>query len=176
MHFRPDRIKPDRIKKLAVSMLMVAGPVLIGPQQTQAAEGTISLAAGSFDLLGQHTDTMVQLEYAFAHEFWYGLQPLVGGWITFAEDNFLYAGLQRRFALTSHWWLTPSFAVGGYNDRNGKILGKDLEFQSRLELGYQFDERHGLSLQFGHISNGGLGHLNPGAEMLVLNYSYELED
>ncbi len=159
---------------LAVSALVSGGPLLLGLQPAYAAEATLSVAAGSFDLLGDHTEGMVQLEYAFAHEYWYGVQPLVGGWITYEEDNYLYGGLQRRFALTQSWWLTPSFAVGGYNVRNGKSLGKDLEFQSRLELGYQIRDRHGLSLQYGHISNGGLGHLNPGAEMLLLSYSYKL--
>src|SRR5690606_21920322 len=102
----------------------------------------------------------------------FDLKPLVGGWGNGKEDYFVFGGLRKDFPLGAHWWVAPSFAIGAYHDIEGKDLGKELQFYSRISLGYDFDERRALGLELGHISNGGLGHINPGAETLTLNFEF----
>lgn len=70
--------------------------------------------------------------------------------------------------------LTPSFAVGAYEDGDGKDLGGTLEFRSAVELSYRLDDRARLGLAFDHISNASIYDDNPGTESLVLMYAIPL--
>ncbi len=66
---------------------------------------------------------------------------------------------------------SPSFAVGGSHEGDGKELGGTLEFRSAIELAYRFDDRSRLGIQVGHLSNAGIYAENPGTEFAILNYS-----
>lgn len=58
------------------------------------------------------------------------------------------------------------------HDCNEKELGSDLLFREALEVGYQFNQSHSLSILFFHISNAGLCSENDGMNHLGLRYGY----
>ncbi len=55
---------------------------------------------------------------------------------------------------------------------NKKELGSDLLFREALEVGYQINRHHSLSILFFHISNAGLCSENDGMNHLGLRYGY----
>ena len=81
-------------------------------------------------------------------------------------------GSSRR---TGRIVLTPSLAVGLYDNGHDRDLGTPFpEFRSAVELAYRFDDRSRVGVMFNHISNAGLGKVNPGTEQLMLSFSYPL--
>tara|TARA_B100000575_G_C23099458_1_gene634266 strand:+ start:115 stop:648 length:534 start_codon:yes stop_codon:yes gene_type:complete len=89
---------------------------------------------------------------------------LLGG--IYLEDNLgqLFRGKKNRYIFT------PSFALGYYDDGDGKNLGNDLQFRTTLEVSYELENLNRIGLSFGHISNANLGNKNPGAEIISLSY------
>ena len=70
----------------------------------------------------------------------------------------------------SKWVFTPSFAIGYYDDGDGKKLGNDVEFRTTFELSYQLKNLDRIGISFGHISNANIGNKNPGVEIISLSY------
>ena len=66
--------------------------------------------------------------------------------------------------------LTPSLGFGLFADPGGKDMGHPIEFRSGLELVWRFSGGSRLGIAVSHISNGELGRLNPGAEIVTLYY------
>ena len=48
--------------------------------------------------------------------------------------------------------------------RNGNAFGSRGLFRESIEIGWRFDDHHGLSLMLDYISNTGLANPNPGME------------
>jgi len=59
---------------------------------------------------------------------------------------------------------------GGNRER--KALGSRVLLHFPIEAGYRFDEHHGLSVYFDHVSNGYLADDNEGMDTLGLRYGY----
>ncbi|MFN2339289.1 MAG: acyloxyacyl hydrolase [Gammaproteobacteria bacterium] len=102
------------------------------------------------------------------------LVPSVGFAVSDSGANFIYADLKKDFFLTPHWYLTPSFGVGHFNETDQFRLGQALEFRSGLEGGYRFNNDYRLGLAIFHLSNGGLADENPGTEALVRSFTMPL--
>ena len=53
-------------------------------------------------------------------------------------------------------------------------FGKDLEFMTRLSLGWYLDSDRNWSIEAGvlHVSNGGLGEINPGADFVGVDLQF----
>jgi hypothetical protein len=99
------------------------------------------------------------------------VKPLVG--IAASTDGavFGYAGFNIDLYFGRRWVLSPGFAVGAFEEGDGKDLGNTVEFRSGAELAYRFNNRARLGISLHHISNASLGDRNPGTEILLLNYS-----
>ena len=97
-------------------------------------------------------------------------QPFVGVMASGDAAIYGYGGIAFDWMLSS-LILTPSFAVGGYLDGDGKDLGHTIEFRSALEIAYQFPDRHRLGLMLYHLSNASLADNNTGTEVISLSYS-----
>ena len=104
------------------------------------------------------------------------LIPVTGAMATSRGILYAYGGFRMEIPLGKRWVGSGGWATGLYypGDGDGKDLGGALEFRSHLELAYRLpgDSRLGLCLY--HLSNGGIHHLNPGSESLVLTYSTRL--
>jgi lipid A 3-O-deacylase len=66
--------------------------------------------------------------------------------------------------------LVLGFAPGFYDRGEGCELGSMLEFKSFASVSYRLKGMGKLSLQFSHLSNGGISTCNPGAESLGIQY------
>ena len=66
--------------------------------------------------------------------------------------------------------LSPSLAVGGYEDGDQIRLGHTLEFRSGGDISFRFRNNVRVGVGIFHISNAGLGYRNPGSEQIIFKY------
>ena len=113
---------------------------------------------------------MASVDYRLSEWRW-GLRPWIG--IAQAENRTTFAsvGLVYSYETKNRVRFIAGFAPTFYERGNGRILGSKLECYSFGEVGYAFKNDHVLSLRVGHLSNGGLGDINPGVETLLVTYS-----
>jgi hypothetical protein len=99
------------------------------------------------------------------HGRWQGF--LIGTWATDAS-RFTGAGLLLHAEPAPGWDLTIGFAPGFYEREHGPHLGSSLQFFSSIEISHALEGGRRLGLSIGHISNGDIGDINPGAETIRL--------
>ncbi len=87
---------------------------------------------------------------------------------------FGYGGFLTDFYFGRRIVVTPSVAVGLYEDGDGRDLGYIIEFRSGPEIGWRFDNRSRLSTMAYHISNADISDNNPGTEVFSIGYSFPL--
>lgn len=139
------------------------------------AEPQLALYGGGFDFAQQDDDaSLIGAEYRF-DDFYHGLRPVAGAFVTSDSGVYGYGGLQWDIYFTDHFVVAPQLAAGAYSDGAGKDLHHWLQFRSQLELGYEFKDNTRLSLGIAHLSNASLGDDNPGTEMLTVSYSFPTE-
>lgn len=106
-------------------------------------------------------------------------RPHLGTSINTAGDTSqLYGGLSYE------WYLAGNFFAGLHGggavhngettnvSPNKKNLGCTTLFRGAVEVGYRFDDHHGVSLMLDHISNAYLCDTNEGLETVGLRYGY----
>jgi len=105
------------------------------------------------------------------------LKPFAGVEVTTDSAFYILGGIylddnigELIYGQESKWVFTPSFAVGYYDDGDGKKLGNDIEFRTTFELSYQLKNLDRIGISFGHISNANIGNKNPGVEIISLSY------
>ncbi len=138
-------------------------------------EDYISTSIGQFDI----NDTKDSVEYRI--EYLKGsisklspgnlsLKPFYGVMINGDDGKYFYSGLRKDIVLSNKTYLTPSFAVGYYDQGKSKDLGYDLEFRSQLEFSYKLESTNRIAISVNHISNASLGEKNPGVESMVISF------
>jgi lipid A 3-O-deacylase len=143
--------------------------------QANEDEDYISTSIGQFDI----NDTKDSVEYRI--EFLKGsisklspgnlsLKPFYGAMINRDDGKYFYSGLRKDIALSDKTYLTPSFAIGYYDQGKSKDLGYDLEFRSQLEISYKLESMNRIAISINHISNASLGEQNPGVESMVISF------
>ena len=102
------------------------------------------------------------------------IRPLVGFLGTDESAYYGYFGLSvdLYFSRCKCFVLTPSLAVGAYEDGDQIRMGHTLEFRSGGDFMYKFRNNVRVGVGVFHISNAGLGYRNPGSEQLILNIKY----
>jgi lipid A 3-O-deacylase len=92
--------------------------------------------------------------------------------MTTRKEGMIYAGLCLDFFLSKSVVVTPSFSLGCYFDPSGDPqLGSPLEFRSNIEMAALSPRGDRIGVQYFHISNGGIGNSNPGADSVALFYA-----
>lgn len=111
--------------------------------------------------------TTVRLEYRHADVLPWRVQPFAG--VDAGEDRsvYVFAGVLRSVALGSRLQFTPSVGAGHFTEGEF-VLGYPLEFRSGLELSVRLADPLSIGVAVHHVSNGGLGRLNPGSEQVVV--------
>jgi len=150
------------------ALLLSAGSA--AAQEAYREPDFITIGAGAFDFDDDMTAAELDVQIRLNNRLWL-LRPQLGVFVTDDAGYYAYAGIFTDIYFGRRWVLSPSIAVGGNSEGNGKDLGGPVEFRSAVELAYRFDDRSRLGLQFGHLSNAGLYDDNPGANFLILNYS-----
>ena len=98
------------------------------------------------------------------------LKPFYGAMINGDDGKYFYSGIRKDIVLSNKTYLTPSFAVGYYDQGKSKDLGYDLEFRSQLEISYKLESMNRIAISINHISNASLGEQNPGVESMVISF------
>ncbi len=159
-------------------VLLLASFWLLGPREGGAQvlevvdrEPTfIALGLGAFDALDDDTAGQFNFEYRSNRRLWI-FKPHGGLMVSTDGAIYGYAGLRIDLFFGRRWVLSPSTAIGLYEEGSGKDLGSILEFRSGLELGYRFNDRSRLSAGLFHLSNASVGNRNPGEKSIVLFYA-----
>lgn len=109
-------------------------------------------------LLSEMSDFFKPLDSGFQ------LHPFMGIETTTRIDFYGFGGFILDYLLGDHFVISPNFALGYYNQGQGKKLGCPLEFRSTMEAGIRLDGDWRITAYVGHISNAGFGRKNPGVE------------
>jgi hypothetical protein len=153
---------------IVLFLVFVMGPA---PARADDDPSFMTFQLGAFDLLqGRNQAGAFALEYRDNSQWWL-FKPFMGAMGTSDGGANLYAGVLVDLYLWRRVVFTLSFAPGFYERGSGVDLGLPLEFRSAGELAYRFDDRSRLGVMVNHLSNAGLGHRNPGTEVIMLSYS-----
>lgn len=143
-------------------------PAAAGATEEWARSAAV-LSIGAFDAehAGQRA-TEAGVRYRLHRKGW-ALQPLVGVMGTSAGAVNAYGGLSVELPAGRHLGFRSSFAPGYYTPgHSGKDLGSALEFRSGVELAVRLNGGWRVGIEYYHLSNAGLGRINPGQESLVM--------
>lgn len=137
---------------------------------------TVILGAGYTSFVDpQASDSPIySLEYQFAPFKSIGNWEFGAGGTLSADtngDTHIGIGLLTRYDLQNQWFIEASVMPGAYfNDLQGNWLGGRFQIRSLVALGYELDDRNGLSFAFMHLSNAGTTEFNPGMNSLLLRW------
>jgi hypothetical protein len=152
---------------LLLILLLFLSPPAHGKGTTRLGVG-----AGAYNIFDRYTEIYSLIDIR---------PPLraygIGTWITLAGNRgafYLSGGILKDFSLSRSLILTPSFGIGFYEQESGMALGHSLEFRSAIKLSHEFPNASRIGVRFGHISNAGIGNINPGSEFISLIYSIPL--
>ena len=137
----------------------------------RAEDGGLRVSAGVIDFGKGQAAAEVGIEHRFRTDWCLGFGPHVGAAVTTDGSFFVYAGADRQFELGRSWFIDSSFALGLYEEANGKNIGGPLEFRSGIAVGRRL--RNGSRVEFGffHLSNSAYYRRNPGVNSLFLRWS-----
>ena len=153
------------------ALFFVAFFIFLSPVNAEDSPDRLAVSLGYYDVDGDEEAIDARLELRFAKKVFHFLQPWIGIEVTSDKAAYGMFGFLYDWQPHDHVYVTPSIGVGPYHDGDGKDLGYGLQFRTQLEVGYQFENTHRTGVGFSHISNAGLGHRNPGTEILSIYYS-----
>jgi len=95
------------------------------------------------------------------------------------DTNQVYLGLTWEWGFLNNAFF--NFSLGGaYHDgykrtdlTDKKSLGCKILFRESLDIGYRFDDKHGIMFHLDHISNAKLCSTNEGLESIGIRYGYK---
>ncbi|MEE9139295.1 MAG: acyloxyacyl hydrolase [Alphaproteobacteria bacterium] len=157
----------------SVAVALVGLLLALGTAREASADDPsfLTMGAGIFDVFDDDTAGYFRLEYRSDARLLSFIKPLVGISISTDGAVYGYGGFNIDLYFGRRWVFSPGFAVGAFEEGDGKDLGNTVEFRSGAEIAYRFANRARLGLAFHHISNASLSDRNPGANVLVLTYS-----
>jgi hypothetical protein len=174
----PQQIPISPVKSLSfflILALIVAAP----PVRAQNAPDYLSFGAGGYDF-DKDQGRRQSVDYRGEYQWSLSLLPAIGDYFVDLqlhptvgiEGNSKGAfmgegGLNLDTLLLHHIILTWGESVGAFDAGNdARQLGSVLEFRSQFEIGWQFDNKMRVTGTISHISNAGIAHQDPGAEIL----------
>ena len=165
------RADPE-VQGLAAATAIALLAELWGDAPKRAEPNWVVIEGGAFDpIKNERASAELGLEYRL-HEFiLWKIKPFVGAGGTTTGSFFGYGGLRIDTYWGSHIVITPSFAVVGYSEGNGKELGNP-PILGRFGIDFQYDlpDEIRLGVAFHHMSNGKVfgQQSNPGTELIGL--------
>ena len=97
------------------------------------------------------------------------VQPVTGAMITADDAIYVYTGYQLNQKSKSTTF-APSFAIGLYDEGDGKDLGHTIEFKTQIQILFDISSSSEIGISYNHISNASLGDKNPGANSYMFNF------
>ena len=153
------------VKALIISLFTISFSV---------AENKWSLYTGMFDFSddGKRANLFgaEYINFKASKDIFLGnVQPVTGGMITTDDAFYIYTGYQLSQKSNSTTF-SPSFAVGYYDEGDGKDLGHEIEFKTQIQILFDISPNSELGISYNHISNASLGSKNPGANSYMFNF------
>ena len=163
-------------EKACLAGVLLIAPLILLSSGTAAARDTdyIVVGAGWYDALSEETAASFRLEFRSGHDMIWGIKPFAGLMATSGASVYGYGGICRDFDVGNRIVLTVNWAVGAFDEGNGKDLGGVAEFRLGGEVAYRFDNKVRLGVTFYHLSNANTANHNPGVEVLGAFLSYPL--
>jgi len=154
-----------------ISTVLMAAPVRAEPGN-ETGHLVLSLGYSDFDQ-GNNEAANFRLDYRHGRGLYF-IKPWIG--VEGTSDGAFWggAGIYTELPIYDRLYLTASVGAGGYSQGDGKDLGYGLEFRSTGEATYRFDNGTRLGVSISHISNAGLGDINPGVDILSAVYAVPL--
>ena len=160
------------MKKLAS---IIAALTVVSSSNVVAGDFSVSLGNFAFSDSKKHAG-MLDINYNFTEKnvdtFVGVIRPQAGLFVTNRLSSMLYAGVYTNYKI-SYFNITPSFTPGFYSSgegKRGKDLGSTFQMKSQVNVGLNLDKFSSFNLGYSHISNGGIGKNNPGANSYNLNF------
>lgn len=143
------------------------------PQEPQ--QDYVTFGGGAFDIVdGVSTTGEFRVEYRPGVMLW-KVKPFLGMAATGEGGFYAYGGLRLDAYFGRRIVVSPSFALVGYHQGDGKDLGSSGVARSGFDISWRFDDDSQLGIAFHHMSHGEVfGDNNPGTEMLAVTYSLPL--
>jgi len=134
----------------------------------------VAISVGAYDAF-ENSATELGIEYRFKPlESVTSLVPAVGASINSDDDYWLYGGLRYDMDFAEKWVFTPHISAALYEHGDGIDLGGNIQFRTGAEIAYKLENRSRVGIGIYHLSNFGLEDENPGAESIIINYSFPL--
>ena len=132
----------------------------------------LMVSAGWFDI-NRQKDQGVEFSFEYRSDQKIGwFKPLIHAAGVSNGMTFIGVGVLIDAYFGRRWVVSPSFTPTWWRGKTSDLdLGHSLEFRSRLEVAYRYDDRSRVGISFSHSSNASLGDTNPGTESLMFNYS-----
>ena len=144
---------------------------VVGARSSFSAEPDfLVVGAGIYDINDDKTAPEFRGEYRSSLRFW-NLAPFVGFAGTTDETIYGYGGFGLDIYLGNRLVITPSAAILGYSEGDGKNLGGEFQFRTGAEAAWRFNDWSRIGIGFYHLSNAGIYASNPGTEILGLTYA-----
>ncbi len=140
------------------------------PFRIAAGLGAYNIRVDNETDKGNETYGLVRMEARLPYKLW-RLTPIAGVEVSHQGSVYGYGGFAMDVFFGDNIIVTPSAALGFYEEGNARDLGYPLEFRTGIEAAWQFDDGSRLGMAYHHISNAGLGDRNPGIENLTVNYA-----
>lgn len=159
-------------RTLLLCVLCLAG---VSSAATDETSRYFSISVGHVAVLDDDIEdpVVLKLEFRFRPQaHWWQLAPTIGVARSGNDASYLFAVVERDFALDERWIVAPSFGLGTFDDGRDVKLGHELEFRSGINLSLRFDNDIRLGVGIYHLSNGGIGDLNPGTEPVFLSVAF----
>lgn len=165
---------PSRVEISSPVAAVVPQQASVGLTPPQNGDPSfITVSGGWYDIFDHEQAGELTVGWRSNKMFWI-MKPFAGAMVTSDAAFYGFGGILTDFYFGRRIVVSPSIAVGLYEDGDGKDLGSILEFRSGLEVGWRFDNRSRLSATIYHISNVGIGNKNPGTEIISIGYSFPL--
>jgi len=164
-----------------LGVLVVLAGAAVCPAAAQVTFGSpadpprVALGGGAFDVVpnssadkpGVGPTGLALGEYRFGDVLWI-VAPFVGAFGTGKGAFYGYGGVGFDINFCESLVATPTASVGYFIHGTGINLGAHTEFRIGAELDYRFENFTRLGIGFYHMSNAGIGQLNPGVELVTL--------
>ena len=139
------------------------------------ADNKINIYSGVFDYSDDGKRSgLIGVEYvnisSNKETFIGNIYPVSGVMMTDDEAVYIYAGYQMSQTSNSST-ISPSFAIGYYDEGDGKDLGHEIEFKTQIQILFEISTSAEIGFSYNHISNASLGDKNPGANSYMFNFT-----
>ncbi len=159
---------------MAALAAMVAGTARAAATATEHDQSLAVLGYGATGIFNAQKGTGALFEWR-SPELWRTLRGWVSLNIATQGAYFAGVGLFYGVPLGRRWEMGISSGPGYFRPDRRLSLGDHVEFRSHLEIDYHLCSGQRIGLRFGHVSNGGLGRINPGSEFVQVAWQVPLE-